>query len=100
MEIQCAPPTTNATERLNEEFCCTIKPQTVFPCAETAPMLLWALLASGQTQMHEVGWLGNVLPSNPVQVIILTTLRIIRYCRKRYCRKNFFYIRDPTSKKT
>lgn len=70
MEIQCAPPTTNATERLNEEFCCTIKPQTVFPCAETAPMLLWALLASGQTQMHEVGWLGNVLPSNPVQVMI------------------------------
>ena len=30
---------------------------TVLPCAETVPMLLWALLASGQIQMRKVdGW--------------------------------------------
>jgi hypothetical protein len=40
--------TTNATERLNEEFRRRIKTQTVLPCAETVPMLLWALMALGQ----------------------------------------------------
>jgi len=40
--------TTNAIERLNEEFRRRVKTQTVLPCAETVPMLLWALLASGQ----------------------------------------------------
>lgn len=32
--------TTNAIERLNEEFHRRIKTQTVLPCAETVPMLL------------------------------------------------------------
>ena len=32
--------TTNAIERLNEEFRRRIKTQTVLPCAETVPMLL------------------------------------------------------------
>jgi hypothetical protein len=40
--------TTNAIERLNEEFRRRVKTQTVLPCAETVPMLLWALMASGQ----------------------------------------------------
>ena len=40
--------TTNAIERLNEEFKRRIKTQTVLPCPETVPMLLWALLASGR----------------------------------------------------
>lgn len=40
--------TTNAIERLNGELRRRIKPRTVLPCAETVPMLLWALLASGQ----------------------------------------------------
>jgi len=49
--------TTNAIERLNGEFRRRIKTQTVLPCAETVPMLLWALLASGQIQMRKVdGW--------------------------------------------
>ena len=49
--------TTNAIERLNEEFRRRIKTQTVLPCAETVPMLLWALMASGQIQMRKVdGW--------------------------------------------
>ena len=49
--------TTNAIERLNEEFRRRIKTQTVLPDAETAPMLFWALLASGQIVMRKVdGW--------------------------------------------
>lgn len=49
--------TTNAIERLNEEFRRRIKTQTVLPTSETVPMLLWALLASGQIQMRKVdGW--------------------------------------------
>ncbi|MDZ4135306.1 MAG: IS256 family transposase, partial [Paracoccaceae bacterium] len=42
---------------LNEEFRRRIKTQTVLPCAETVPMLLWALMASGQIQMRKIdGW--------------------------------------------
>ena len=49
--------TTNSIERLNEEFRRRIKTQAVLPCAETVPMLLWALLASGQITMRKVdGW--------------------------------------------
>ena len=49
--------TTNAIERLHEEFKRRIKTQTVLPSAETAAMLFWALLASGQTTMRKVnGW--------------------------------------------
>ena len=49
--------TSNAIERLHEEFKRRIKTQTVLPCAETAAMLLWALLASGQIVMRKVdGW--------------------------------------------
>jgi putative transposase len=49
--------TTNAVERLHEEFRRRIKTQTVLPEAETAPMLFWALLASGQIVMRKVdGW--------------------------------------------
>src|SRR6267378_1139560 len=40
--------TTNAIERLHEEFKRRIKTQTVLPSAETAAMLFWALLAAGQ----------------------------------------------------
>jgi putative transposase len=58
--------TTNAIERLHEEFKRRIKTQTVLPSAETAAMLFWALLASGQIVMRKVdGWptLGQK-PSN------------------------------------
>src|SRR3982750_2474679 len=51
-----APPT-NAVQRLHEEFKRRIKTQTVLPSAETAAMLFWALLASGQISMRKVdGW--------------------------------------------
>lgn len=49
--------TTNAIERLHEEFKRRIKTQTVLPSAETAAMMFWALLASGQISMRKVdGW--------------------------------------------
>src|SRR4030088_2114785 len=49
--------TSNANERLHEEFKRGIKTQTVLPSAETAAMLFWALMASGQITMRKVdGW--------------------------------------------
>ena len=49
--------TTNAIERLHEEFKRRIKTQCVLPSAETAAMLFWALLASGQILLRKVdGW--------------------------------------------
>ena len=43
--------------RLHEEFKRRIKTQCLLPCAETAAMLFWALLASGQITMRRVdGW--------------------------------------------
>jgi hypothetical protein len=50
-------PVTNAIERLHEEFKRRIKTQCLLPCAETAAMLFWALLTSGQITMRRVdGW--------------------------------------------
>ena len=44
-------------ERLHEEFKRRIKTQTALPSAETAAMLFWALLASGQINMRKIdGW--------------------------------------------
>src|SRR4030081_67751 len=56
---------TNAIERLHEEFKRRIKTQTVLPSAETAAMLFWALLASGQISMRKVdGW--KTLAAKPI----------------------------------
>ena len=61
--------TTNAIERLNEEFRRRVKTQTVLPCAETVPMLLWALLASGQIQMRKIdGWETLAQPLVPMSL--------------------------------
>jgi putative transposase len=50
-------PVTNAIERLHEEFKRRIKTQTVLPSVDSAAMLFWALLASGQISMRKVdGW--------------------------------------------
>lgn len=49
--------TTNAIERLHGEFKRRIKTQCMLPCADTACMLFWALLASGQITLRKVdGW--------------------------------------------
>lgn len=61
--------TTNAIERLNEEFRRRIKTQTVLPCAETVPMLLWAMSASGQIPMRKVdGWETRSQPIEPMPI--------------------------------
>jgi putative transposase len=55
--------TTNAIERLHEEFKRRIKTQTILPSAESAAMLFWALLASGQIHMRRVdGWQSIATP--------------------------------------
>jgi putative transposase len=57
--------TTNAIERLHEEFKRRIKTQTVLPSADTASMLFWSLLASGQINMRKVdGW--QTLATKPI----------------------------------
>ena len=63
--------TTNAIERLHEEFKRRIKTQTVLPSAETAAMLFWALLAAGQITMRKVdGWqtLTHKLANEPIDL--------------------------------
>jgi putative transposase len=56
--------TTNAVERLHEEFKRRIKTQTVLPSPETA-----ALLASGQITMRKVdGW--QTLATKPTDAAI------------------------------
>ncbi len=63
--------TTNAIERLHAEFKRRIKTQTVLPQAETAPMLFWALMASGQIVMRKVdGWetLAEPLSDQPIDL--------------------------------
>ena len=61
--------TTNAIERLHEEFKRRIKTQTALPSAETAAMLFWALLASGQITMRKVdGWQSLGQPPTPCMI--------------------------------
>jgi len=63
--------TTNAIERLHEEFKRRIKTQTVLPSADTGAMLFWALLASGQINMRKVdGWqtLATKLIDQPIDL--------------------------------
>jgi putative transposase len=64
--------TTNAIERLHEEFKRRIKTQTVLPSSDTAAMLFWALLASGQIVMRKVdGWntLAAKYAEQPLDVV-------------------------------
>ena len=57
--------TTNAIERLHEEFKRRIKTQTVMPSADTAAMLFWVPLASGQINMRKIdGW--QTLATKPI----------------------------------
>ncbi len=59
--------TTNAIECLHEEFKRRIKTQTVLPSAETAAMLFWGLLASGQITMRKLdGWQTLAEPPAPI----------------------------------
>lgn len=62
--------TTNAIERLHEEFKRRIKTQTVLPSGETAAMLFWGLLASGQITMRKVDG-SETLAERPTELIDL-----------------------------
>ncbi len=62
---------TNAIERLHEEFKRRIKTQPVLPSAETAAMLFWALLASGQTTMRKVDEWQTLAEKPSIQCIDL-----------------------------
>ena len=74
--------TTNAIERLHEEFKRRIKTQTVLPSAETAAMLFWALLASGQINMRKVdGW--QTLATRTIDQQLTSPLDSITSCRWR-----------------
>jgi hypothetical protein len=66
-------PFVKAIERLHEQFKQRIKTQTMLPSADTAAMMFWALLASGQISMRKVdGWL--TLATKPIdQPIDLAT---------------------------
>ena len=58
--------TTNAIEHLHGEFKRRIKAQCALPNAQTAAMLFWALMASGQIAMRRVdGW--QTLDQAPVE---------------------------------
>ncbi len=53
------------TERagIEKEFKRRVKTQTILPSADTAAMLFWALLASGQIQMRKIdGWQSFATP--------------------------------------
>jgi len=65
--------TSNAIERLHEEFKRRIKTQTVLPCAcaGAAAMLFWALLASGQITMRKVDGWQTLSQSPTIQTIDL-----------------------------
>jgi putative transposase len=55
--------TTNAIERLHEELKRRIKTQCLLPCAETACLLFWALVASGQIKLRKIdGWQSLHVP--------------------------------------
>jgi transposase-like protein len=62
--------TSNAIERLHEEFKRRIKTQTLLPSTKTASMLFWALMASGQITMRKIdGW--HTLPQGIAKPIDL-----------------------------
>jgi hypothetical protein len=63
--------TTNAIERLHEEFKRRIKTQTVLPSTETAAMLFWALLAAGQIAMRKVDGWQTLTRNSPISQLTL-----------------------------
>jgi transposase-like protein len=63
------PRTTNAIERLHEEFNRRIKTQAVLPSTDTAAMSFWALLTSGQINLRKVdGW--RMLNTKPIDQVL------------------------------
>ena len=63
-----SPTGTVATTSLSRtEMMETLSSAIFLPCADTVPMLLWVLLASGQIQMRKVdGWESLSQPLEPM----------------------------------
>ena len=62
--------TTNVIERLHKEFKRRNKTQCVLPCDETAAMLFWALLASGQITLRKInGWQNLAQPPAELDLV-------------------------------
>ena len=71
---------TRSSDVLRRSSSAGSRPQTVLPCAETAAMLFWALLASGQITMRKVdGW--QTLAEKPDDQIIDLPHDRIASCR-------------------
>ena len=88
-------PVTNAIERLHEEFKRRIKTQTVLPSAETAAMLFWALVASGQITMRKVdGW--QTLATKPIVQCVDLAAEALTSSRWRCRSINFYQLRATT----
>jgi putative transposase len=91
--------TTNAIERLHEEFRRRIKTQAVLPDAETAPMLFWALLASGQIVMRKVdGWQTLSRPLDP-EALDLAAWRGEASPARSTPNRNLHHLHDATTRK-
>jgi hypothetical protein len=72
----------------HEEFKRRIKTQTVLPSADTAAMLFWALLASGQINMRKVdGW--QTLATKPVDQPIDLAAETIPSCSRKNAPSEF-----------
>jgi len=76
--------TSNAVERLHEEFKRRIKAQTVLPSPETAAMLFWALLASGQITMRKVDAGRRWPPNRPTRSFTSPSEPLTSTRRRRY----------------
>ena len=74
--------TTNAIQPLHEEFKRPIKTQTVLPSADTAAMLFWALLASGQMTCAR-SMAGRRSPQSPLISRLTSQPETIPSCCRR-----------------
>ncbi len=87
--------TTNAIERLHEEFKRRIKTQCAPPNAETAAMLFWALMASGQITMRRVdGW--QTLDQAPADSPLTSPHEWMNLMIGSYPKTNFHQLSDTT----
>ena len=88
--------TTNAIERLHEEFKRRINTQAVLPSAETAAMLFSALLASARSPSAR-SMVGKHLPRSPPLNALTLLLEAITSFRWRCRYINFYQLCDTTN---
>jgi len=72
--------TSNAVERLHEEFKRRIKTKPCLPRRKPAAMLFWALLASGQITMRKVDGWRSLNESHPIRRLTSPHDRVTSSC--------------------